>query len=124
VVLPGAEEQALEMRRDHEDLLRRLALNDEKTVATALGTVVADVTAAELDAKTHALVRLAALISLESAAASYEWGVSVALAAGASDEEIVDVLVAVAPIVGLTRVNSAASELALALDLEIAEDRL
>jgi 4-carboxymuconolactone decarboxylase len=119
VAFPGAEQQVVGMRRDHEDLLRRLALNDEKAVASALGTVVAEVTGAGLDAKTHALVRLAALISLESAAASYEWGVSVAVAAGATDEEIVDVLVAVAPIVGLARMSSAASELAVALDLEI-----
>ncbi len=112
------------MRPEHEELLRRLALNDERAVESLLGTVVADLETAGLDAKTHALVRLAALISIEGATPSYEWGVSVALAAGASDEEIVDVLVAVAPIVGLARVNSAASELALALDLEIAQDRI
>ena len=111
------------MRRDHEDLLRRLALNDEGAVESALGTVVINVEAAMLDARTHALAQLSALIALESAEASYQWGVSVALAVGASEEEIVGVLVAVAPIVGLARMNSAAAELALALDLEIAQDR-
>ena len=110
------------MRRDHEDLLRRLALNDEGAIEWALGTAVADVGAVELEPKTHALARLAALIALGSADASYQWGVSVALAVGASEEEIVGVLVAVAPVVGLARTSPAASEVALALGLEIVDD--
>jgi 4-carboxymuconolactone decarboxylase len=111
------------MMRVHEDLLRRLALNDEAALDSTLGSVQHDVGDVVLDAKTHALARLSALIALESADASYEWAVSVALAVGASDEEIVGALVAVAPLVGLARMNSAAAALAMALGLEIVPDR-
>jgi hypothetical protein len=67
--------------------------------------------------------RSAALISLGATAVSYVWGVTAALAAGASDEEIVGVLEAVAPIVGLARTNAAALELAGALDVDIPQRR-
>jgi len=100
-----------------------LALNDEAAVESILGAVSVDIGDGVLDVKTHALARLCALIALQSADASYEWAVSVALAAGATDEEIVGALVAVAPIVGLARMNSAAVALALPLGLEIVPDR-
>ena len=42
-----------------------------------------------------------ALIALDAAPASYQWNIGMALAAGASPQEIVGVLIAVAPTVGL-----------------------
>ena len=42
-----------------------------------------------------------------------------AVAAGATDEEIVGVLVAVAPVVGMARAGSAAPELALAVGCDL-----
>jgi alkylhydroperoxidase/carboxymuconolactone decarboxylase family protein YurZ len=45
--------------------------------------------------------------------------VHVALAAGATDEEIVGVLAAVAPVVGSARVNAAAPALGRALGYEV-----
>jgi 4-carboxymuconolactone decarboxylase len=122
MALPRDRTGGTRVRRDHEDLLRRLALNDEGAIGSALGTTVADVGLVELEPKTHALVRLAALIALGSADASHQWGVSVALAVGVSEDEIVGVLLAVAPVVGLARMNPAASEVALALGLEIVDD--
>ena len=112
------------MRRDHEDLLRRLALNDEAALRWVIGAGFAGVEGKMLDAKMDALARLAALIALEAADASHAWGASLALAVGASDEEIVGVLVAVTPIVGLARANAAAIALGLALDLEIVPGRV
>jgi alkylhydroperoxidase/carboxymuconolactone decarboxylase family protein YurZ len=41
------------------------------------------------------------------------------MAAGASDDDIVDVLTAVAPIVGLARTTAAAPALALALGYDV-----
>ncbi len=43
-----------------------------------------------------------------------------AIAAGASDDEIADVLLAIAPVVGLARVASAALHVATALEYDIA----
>jgi len=107
------------VKAEHEDLLRRLALNDEDVLASLLGPEVADAEPGALDAKTAALVGLAGLIALESAPATYQWSVTRALAAGASDGEVVGVLVALAPIVGIARVNSAAPEVALAIGCDL-----
>ena len=72
-----------------------------------------------MDEKTASLARLAALVALHAAPASYERGVGAALAAGATADEVVDTLTAVAPTVGLARVVSAAPGLALALGYDI-----
>ena len=72
-----------------------------------------------LDQKTHALVRLGASLAIDAAPSSYQSNVELALAAGASIDEIVGTLIAVAPTVGLARVVSAAPELALALGYDV-----
>ena len=95
--------------------MRRLALNDHQVLETLLSAEVKASALSALGAKTHALVRLAGLVALDSSAASYQWGVAEALAAGAHDSEIVGVLVALLPVVGTVRVNAAAPEVAIAL---------
>ena len=95
------------------ELLRRLALNDDR----ALNEVVSGrvVQTPLLDEKTAALVRLAALLAMESSSSSQHSAVDAALAAGAEDDEIVEVLLSVAPILGTARINAAAPHLAAAL---------
>ena len=106
------------MNTEQEAFLRRLALCDEATIAPMM-TAGASTATSSLGAQMFALARVAALIGAESGPASYQWAVDSALAAGASEAEIVDVLAAVAPIIGLARVTSAAPELALALGYDI-----
>jgi alkylhydroperoxidase/carboxymuconolactone decarboxylase family protein YurZ len=108
----------VDVRPEHQELLRRLALNDEASAEATLGALLQDRSATRLDSRTFALVRVAALIAAESAQASHSWAVDAALAAGASDDDIVDVLAAVAPIVGLARLSIAVPQLALALDAD------
>lgn len=103
----------------YKETLRRLALNDEWFVASVLGMGHDTVAVSRLDQKTHALVRLAASLAIDAAPSSYQSNVEVALAAGASIDEIVGTLIAVAPTVGLARVVSAAPELALALGYDV-----
>jgi 4-carboxymuconolactone decarboxylase len=112
------------VKAEHEDLLRKLALNEEGVLASLLGVDLIDADPPGLDVKTAALVRLAGVIALESAPATYQWSVTSALAAGASDGEVVAVLEALAPIVGSVRVSCAAPEVALAIgcDLDPAAD--
>jgi hypothetical protein len=100
---------------EHEELLRRLALNDPHEVETVLGAILQDPDQASHRAKLDALVRLAALMTADSALASYEWVVEAAMSAGASEADITDVLVAVAPIVGQARLTGAARQLERAL---------
>jgi 4-carboxymuconolactone decarboxylase len=105
---------------DAKELLRRLALNDENVLRSAVGADTRSLGGdRELDAKTDALVRLAALLSVGAATASCRATVELAHAAGATDAEIVGVLVAVAPAVGGARVVGAAPRLALAIDYDV-----
>lgn len=74
-----------------------------------------------LDARTFALVKIAALIALDSPPASYMWQVANALEDGATPEDIVNVLRAIAPQVGGPRVVAAAPEIMVALGLSLPE---
>jgi 4-carboxymuconolactone decarboxylase len=99
-----------------EELLRRLALNDDEAVRAAIAGGPASAT---LDLKTAALVRLAALLSIGAVTASCRAAVGLATAAGATEEEVVGVLVAIAPAVGAARLVTAAPRLALAIDYDV-----
>jgi 4-carboxymuconolactone decarboxylase len=72
-----------------------------------------------LDAKTFALVKIAALVAMDAPPASYLWQVQGALGSGAAPREILGVLTAVAPQAGLPRVVAAAPEIMVALGLEL-----
>ena len=104
---------------EYKENLRRLALNDEHFVESVLGMGRNTVDVSRLDEKTHALVRLAASLAMDAALSSYQSTVEMALAAGASFDEIVGTLIAVAPTVGLPRAVSAAPELALAMGYDV-----
>jgi alkylhydroperoxidase/carboxymuconolactone decarboxylase family protein YurZ len=73
-----------------------------------------------LDENTQILVRLAALVAVDAKPLSYLAHVGPGVEAGVSIEQIEDVLVAVAPIVGTPRVVSASIGMAEALDVAIA----
>jgi 4-carboxymuconolactone decarboxylase len=103
----------------HEERLRRLALHDEHTIQSLLGIRLSDDKAAGLDAKARALARLAALIAVDASCVSYGWAVDAALAAGATADEIVGILIAVAPITGLARVVTATPAVARSVGYDI-----
>ena len=98
---------------DYTERLRRLAINDELFAEHDVDG--ADVAGRELNAKTLALVRLAALVAVGGAAPSYGAQTDAAVSAGATAGEIVDVLVGVVRIVGFPCVVAAAPKVALAL---------
>jgi 4-carboxymuconolactone decarboxylase len=106
---------------DYTDLLRRLALHDEKVAAEVLGGADTRSTGLDpvLDPKTLALVRLAALVAVGGAVPSYGAQADAAVDAGATAAELADVLVGVIPYVGLPRVVAAAPKLALALGHDV-----
>jgi 4-carboxymuconolactone decarboxylase len=70
-----------------------------------------------LDARTFALVKLAALIALDAPSASYAWQIANAIEEGVTAEEFLGVLKAVAPQVGGPKVIAAAPEIMLAMGL-------
>ena len=98
---------------DYTERLRCLGINDASFAEDGVGG--AGVGSTELDPKTLALVRLAALVAAGGAVPSYGAQADAAVNAGATAAEIVDVLIAVIPVVGLPRAVAAAPKLALAL---------
>ncbi len=100
---------------EQERQLRCLAMNDETSISSLLGLRLEPPEASSLDAKAQALVRLGALVVVHAAPATYHWAVEIALARGATDEEVIETLVAVAPVAGMARAVSAAPEIAIAL---------
>ena len=93
---------------DYTERLRCLAINDAR-LAEGVGR---DVESQELNPKTLALVRLAALVAVGGAGPSYGAQADDAVGAGATAAEIVDVLFGVVPVVGLPSVVAAAPKLA------------
>jgi alkylhydroperoxidase/carboxymuconolactone decarboxylase family protein YurZ len=75
---------------------------------------------AELDPVTMLLVRIAALAAVDAPATSYLMHVGPAVQAGVTFDQVQDVLVTVAPIVGAPRVLTAAQNITDALGIVIA----
>ena len=104
---------------DYTERLRRLAINDAHFAEEGAGGAGAG--PRELDPKTLALVRLAALVAVGGAVPSYGAHADAAVSAGATAAEIVDVLVGVIPVVGLPIVVATAPKLAMALGYDTSE---
>jgi 4-carboxymuconolactone decarboxylase len=106
---------------DTHETLSGIATGDVSVLDELFGLREAQLAATGLDARTFALVKIAALIALDAPPASYAWQVANALGDGASPEDILAVLRAVAPQVGGPRVVAAAPEIMVALGLSLPE---
>ena|SRR5690242_8411338 len=105
--------------QETHELLAGLSAGDVDLVTEALTLREEARAATGLDGRTYGLVKIAALIALDAPPASYMWQVANALDEGATPEDIVGVLKAVAPQVGGPRVVAAAPELMVALGLSL-----
>ena len=74
-----------------------------------------------LDERSRALLRLTALLTTGGGSSAFDRHVSDALAAGAAPDDLVEVLIEVAPTLGLARLVPATTELAAALGYDIDE---
>ena len=102
-----------------QETLRRLAMIDEGFVEDQAGLGLGPAAASALDPKIAALLQVAVSMAIGSPAVCLEWCAGRALTAGASEDEIADVLLAIAPVAGLGRVVSAAPDVATALGYDI-----
>jgi 4-carboxymuconolactone decarboxylase len=108
-----------------EQLLRGLAAGDETVLRSVLDASRRQLgnprrgSDRGLTTETSALIHLAALLAAGGSTTSLRWGVELASQAGAGDDEIVEVLVTVAAIVGSARVVAAAPRLALAIGYDV-----
>ena len=104
---------------DTHETLKGISVGDVDLLEAAVGLREAQLERTGLDARTFALVKIAALIALDAPPASYVWQITNALEDGATPEDILGVLRAVAPQVGGPRVVAAAPEVLLALGLSL-----
>jgi alkylhydroperoxidase/carboxymuconolactone decarboxylase family protein YurZ len=101
------------------DALIGLAMGDVDVLEEAVDIREAEQQSSGLDAATFGLVKIAALIALDSPPASYLWQIANALDAGATPAQVLGVLRAVAPQVGGPRIIAAAPEIMVALGLSL-----
>jgi alkylhydroperoxidase/carboxymuconolactone decarboxylase family protein YurZ len=100
-----------------KDVLAGLA-QEEAPVLEAIAKMHLDTMAGcDLDARSYHLVRLAALVSMDAAPASYLVHLGLASNDGITLEDMQSTLVAIAPIVGSVRVTAAASKVLRAMGL-------
>jgi 4-carboxymuconolactone decarboxylase len=114
--IPGS---AVPVDQATHQALVSLAIGDTDVLAEMAGVRTQMQADSSLDPKTFALVKIGALVALDAAPASYMWQVTAALDAGATPQEILGVLTAVAPQTGMPRVVAAAPEIMLALGLDV-----
>ena len=115
----GSERSCVSQMARFEEILRRLAMIDEGFVEGGAGLGLGPAGTSALDPRTVALLRVGASVAIGSSAVSLEWSTTRALAAGATDDEIAEVLLAIAPVTGLGRVASAAPDVATALGYDV-----
>jgi alkylhydroperoxidase/carboxymuconolactone decarboxylase family protein YurZ len=102
-----------------QEILRRLAIIDESVVEGQAGLGLGLPVSWVLDPKTAALVQVGALAAIGSPGVCLEWSTTRALAAGATQDEITDVLLAIALVAGLGRVVGAVPDVASALGYDV-----
>jgi len=115
-----AERRSMSQIARFQETLRKLAMIDEGFVKSEAGLELGPGGMSALDPKTAALLQVGASVSIGSSAVCLQWSASRALAAGATEDEIADVLLAVAPVAGLGRIAAAAPDVAIALGYDVA----
>jgi 4-carboxymuconolactone decarboxylase len=103
---------------EYKDHLRRLAVHDD-VLLDAVSVDGRAHAASVIDEKTAALLRVAATIAVDAAPYSFQHAIALALAAGATSDEIVASLEAVTPVTGAARVVQCAPKVALALGYDV-----
>jgi alkylhydroperoxidase/carboxymuconolactone decarboxylase family protein YurZ len=101
--------------------------SSETPVLDTLAAITAEsIARCELDANSPLAVRIAALAAVDASAGSYVMHVGPAMDAGVTIEQIQNILIAVAPIIGTPRTVSAAANITKALGIVVValEDEL
>jgi 4-carboxymuconolactone decarboxylase len=103
------------------DWLAAAATGGPEIGAAADGSPAGNIDDSGLDARTHALVRLAAMVGDGQRPAAYEELVATALDYGVTAEEITGLLVALLPILGPARISDVAPHVIGAIDRATAD---
>src|SRR4051812_35426995 len=100
-------------------MLDLLSRGDDDSVRRLAADELHNELASQLDGRTYALVRIAALVAVDAAPFSYLDAVEAARRWRVSKEEIAGCLVAMLPALGVARVVTAAPKLGLALGYDV-----
>jgi 4-carboxymuconolactone decarboxylase len=119
MVLNGERRSMSQVAR-FQETLRRLAMIDEGFIRDEAGLALGSAATSALDPKTARLLEVAASVTIGPSPVCLQWSVARAMAAGATEDEIADVLLAIAPVAGLGRIAAAAPDMAIALGYDVA----
>ena len=119
MVLNG-ERRTMSQTARFQETLRRLAMIDEGFIRDEAGLALGSATTSALDPKTARLLQVAASVTIGPSPVCLQWSVARAMAAGATEDEIAEVLLAIAPVIGLGRIAAAAPDMAIALGYDVA----
>jgi 4-carboxymuconolactone decarboxylase len=111
-----------DVAQETQETLLGISVGDANILETAIGLRDLGREGSGLDARTYALVKIAALIALDAPPTSYAWQIANALDEGVTPEDVLGVLRAVAFQVGAPKVVAAAPEIMLALGLTLPEE--
>lgn len=109
----------IEVDTETKNALSGLAMGDVEVLGEAPELRETARETSGLDPRSYALVKIAALVALDSPPASYLWQIASAIEAGTTPRDILGVLRAIAPQVGGPRAISAAPEIMVALGLAL-----
>jgi 4-carboxymuconolactone decarboxylase len=102
-----------------QEAFRRLTIGDPKFVASVMERGCAELDLHRLEPKTEALLRIGGLVAIDAQPSSYRPAIEEAQRAGATLEDMLAVLLAVADEVGSVRVVAAAPKIALAAGYDV-----
>jgi alkylhydroperoxidase/carboxymuconolactone decarboxylase family protein YurZ len=104
---------------DREEILRRLTIGDQAYLDAQINRHAEERESGCLDHVGEAVAKLGALTATDGSEATWQATVRAALDAGLTRDEVVDLLVVLAPVVGRTRVISAAPKVAHAIGYDV-----
>ena len=119
MVLDG-ERRSMSQTARFQETLRRLAMIDEGFIKDEAGLALGSAATSALDPKTVTLLQVGASVTIGPSPVCLQWSVTRAMAAGATEDEIADVLLAIAPVTGLGRIAAAAPDVGIALGYDVA----
>jgi hypothetical protein len=104
---------------DREEVLRRLTLGDQSFLDSLISTRRTGTPGTTLGHEAEALVRLGALAVSDGSDLTWQQTVGAVLDAGLTADEVVDAVVVLAPVIGITRTVTIAPKVAQAIGYDV-----
>jgi 4-carboxymuconolactone decarboxylase len=99
-----------------EEALQGIALGDGAVIEEVLKLHADNFADSKLDKKSYGIARIAALIATGAPEGSFVTNIKVAKEWGVTDDDLVGILIALAPMVGTVKIVAAAPAIAVALN--------